>query len=174
MEGTPTKVEEWKDIKGYEGRYQISSFGRVKSLNYHGEHIERILKPEITPKGYLRIDLRKNGKKGKYLIHRLVAINFIENPNNYPQVNHKDEDKTNNKVENLEWCNNSYNCNYGTFREKVSKSSKRKREIICITTGKKFNSLIEAEKEYNIKYQNISECCRGKRKTAGGYRWKYK
>ena len=174
------QVEEWKDIKGYEGKYQVSSFGRVKSLNYHRSGKEQIMKQQPNHKGYLTVHFVDK----RFQVHRLVATAFLENPNNYPQVNHKDENKQNNRAENLEWCTNKYNCNYGTWKEKVSKANKgkiglrgsnspRANKVKCITTGETFNSLIEAEQKYNIKYQNISACCRGKKKTAGGYRWEY-
>ena len=167
-------MEEWRDIKGYEGKYQVSSHGRVKSLNYHREGKEKILKPEVLKKGYLRVDLHNGAKRNKIQVHRLVAEAFIDNPNNYPQVNHKDENKQNNHVENLEWCTNKYNANYGTKLEKISKGKNwRASKVECIETGEIFDSLIEAEEKYNIKYQSISACCRGITYTAGGYTWKY-
>ena len=164
--------EEWRDIKGYEGLYQVSNLGRVKSFNYRGhEGCIGILTPRLDGKGYEMVALYKEGKVRNTKVHRLVAQAFIPNPNNYPQVNHKDENKTNNDVKNLEWCTNEYNHNYGTRNERVGKSLSKK--VICITTGEIFNSMREACRKYNIHTGSMTECCQGKRKTAGGYKWKY-
>ena len=113
--------EIWKYIEGYEGLYEVSSYGRVRSLgqfvnhNYGGYAYRkgRILKPGLGSRGYLSVTLSKNGIQKNYSVHRLVAQAFIENPDNLPQVNHKDEDRTNNNVTNLEWCDAKYNVNYG-------------------------------------------------------------
>ena len=123
-------IEIWKNIQGYEGLYQISNLGRVKSLHYNKE---KILKPNKYGAGYYGVALSKNNKHKRYSIHRLVAIAFIPNPNNLPQVNHKDEDKTNNRVDNLEWCTNEYNMNYGTRNERAN-------EKISETVRKKFEN----------------------------------
>ena len=118
--------EIWKDIQGYEGLYQISNLGRVKSLeriiitnNGITKKIsEKILKPYLKGNGYYNIVLRKDSKTKCYFVHRLVAKEFIPNPDNLPQVNHKDENKLNNNVDNLEWCTSKYNNNYGTHNER--------------------------------------------------------
>ena len=117
-------MEEWKDIKNYEGLYQISSLGRVKSLpkeRNNGINNEIILKQCTDKKGYKRVNLYKNKKSTRVLVHRLVAEAFLNNPNNYPLINHKDENPNNNKVENLEWCTYKYNNNYGNRAKKFSK-----------------------------------------------------
>ena len=122
--------EIWKDIKGYEGSYQVSNLGRVKSLNYHRCGFERILEIDSSSQ-YETIMLYKNGSRTRFLIHRLVASAFIPNPNNYPVVNHIDEDKSNNRVDNLEWCTQQYNVNYGTGLDRLSgvlKGKKRSEE----------------------------------------------
>ena len=169
-------MEEWKDIAGYEGKYQVSNWGRIKSLNYKRSGKERILKLYNDKYGYKVINLHKNGKPKLYKIHRLVAITFIPNPNNYPVVNHKDENKANNYVDNLEWCTQKYNINYGTAQERISKSLKGKRtgsenptarKIKCITTGEIFECILDAERKYNIEHSSIIKCCRGKQKSAG-------
>ena len=162
--------EVWKDIKGYEGLYQVSSLGRVKSLpKYHFNYC-RILKPVKTA-GYLRVCLHKSFNQKDHLIHRLVAEAFIPNPANLPQVNHKDEDKNNNNVSNLEWCTSEYNMNYGTRLSKVSAPV-----IMCEKDGKvieEFNSISSAHKKYRYSTGSISECCNGKRNSAYGFIWKF-
>ena len=104
-------MEEWRDIQGYEGLYMVSNLGRVKSLNYHRTGKERIMKPSDNGHGYLFVVLCKDGKDKNCRINRLVAQAFLPNPDNLPEVNHKDENKYNNCVENLEWCDRSYNVN---------------------------------------------------------------
>lgn len=113
------EIEVWKDISGYEGIFQVSTFGRVRSVtrwinNCNGKYLKQgiIRRPIMDHKGYLQVGLSKDGIEKKRRVHRLVAETFIDNPNNYPQVNHKDENKTNNCVDNLEWCDNDYNCHY--------------------------------------------------------------
>ena len=114
-------MEEWRDIKGYEGRYQVSNLGRVRSLrDNHGNYREKIRATILNKEGYNYISLYKEGKIKMCLVHRLVAEAFIDNPNNYKEVNHKDENKQNNSVSNLEWCTAEYNCNYGTRNKRHS------------------------------------------------------
>lgn len=120
-------MEEWRDIKGYEGKYQVSNEGRVKSLNYHRQNLEQILRSTISSSGYCRVWLFDGKGIGKIeFVHRLVAKAFIPNPNNLPQINHKDENKLNNNVENLEWCtpfyNNTYNDRHLKAAPKIAKS----------------------------------------------------
>ena len=110
--------EIWMDINGYEGKYQVSTLGRIKSLKKN-----LIMKPMVATNGYLEACLWKDGKQKRYLLHRLVATHFIDNPNNYPEVNHIDEDKTNNYVNNLEWCTHLYNMNYGNVKEKIKNAN---------------------------------------------------
>ena len=116
----------WKDIEGYEGLYQVSNTGKVRSLNYKGTGKKKIWKYAITINTYKQIALYKNGEIKYYYIHRLVALAFIPNPNNYPVINHKDENPDNNAVWNLEWCTQEYNINYGNCRKKMSKAHKGK------------------------------------------------
>lgn len=111
--------ELWKDIPNYEGLYQVSNLGRVKSFRkstkYHCKN-EYILKPNIASHGYAEVTFYKNTIRHKFLIHRLVASAFVPNPDNLPQINHKDENRTNNTADNLEWCTAEYNNAYGTAR----------------------------------------------------------
>lgn len=180
-------MEIFRDIEGYEGLYQVSNLGRVKSL----EHIkggkcgsirpvrERILKTGKRS-GYPSISLCKNGKKKSLHIHRLVAQAFIPNPDNLPEVNHKDEDKTNNSVTNLEWCTYQYNNNYGTVKERQIKSHiglynnpKQSKPVVCIETGIIYQSMMEIQRQLGYNTGKICECCKGKRKTAYRFHWQY-
>ena len=117
-------VEEWRDIKGYEGLYQVSSLGRVKSLNYNHTKKEKVLDFKPNKYGYKVTYLYNNNERKPYSVHRLVAEAFIPNPNNYKEVNHKDENKSNNCVDNLEWCTAKYNSNYGTRNKRISDTNK--------------------------------------------------
>lgn len=123
-----TSEEQWRPIEGYERMYEVSNLGRVRSSDSYNRlgrlHLKgRILRPKIEPNGYLRATLFKEGKRKVFMIHRLVAQAFIPNPEGLPQINHIDEDKTNNRVENLEWCDGKYNMNYGTRTERGTKNS---------------------------------------------------
>ena len=122
--------EQWKPVvitKGgkvfdYTGLYEVSNEGRVRSLNYNRTNETKILKPEKNKCGYLRVGLSKQGKTQKFLVQRLVATMFIPNPQNLPEVNHIDEDKTNNRVENLQWCTREYNLKHGTRPQRYSEA----------------------------------------------------
>ena len=164
--------EIWKDIQGYEGMYQVSSHGRVRSFKWNRC---KILKTRKDKKGYTVVTLTKHSKNYVPKVHRLVAIAFIPNPNNLPQVNHKDEDKSNNNIDNLEWCTNEYNRNYGTRNERAIKKmiETKGRKIMCITTGEIFNTIAEASKKYNLPSSNLINCCKGINRLCGGMEWKY-
>ena len=115
--------EVWKDIDGYDGKYQVSNLGQIRSTHSGKKDRIIILKPMVQKNGYLYVALWKNNKKKNKLIHRLVALAFVDNPHNYPEVNHKDENKENNISGNLEWCEHIYNMNYGEVKEKISKGN---------------------------------------------------
>ena len=178
-------METWKDILGYENLYQVSDQGNVRSLEHKVKKgrggiyslPERKLKPAKNKFGYLYITLCKEGIRNRYFVHRLVAQAFIPNPDNLPYINHKDECKTNNRVDNLEYCNAKYNCNYGTHNEKLSKSLINNplisQAVVCIETGITYPSIMEVYRLFGFSQGHISECCIGKRKTAYGYHWKY-
>lgn len=144
-------MEEWKDIAGYEGYYQVSNLGRVRSLDrtvkkWDGEKVAKgiILKQSKNLRGYLFVELFRNGIGRINTIHRLVAGAFIKNPNNLSQINHKDEDKTNNKMENLEWCDSLYNARFGTRTLRAS-----------MKISKKVLVLTECGEEYG-RYDSVS------------------
>lgn len=174
--------EEWRPIKGYEGFYEVSSFGRIKSLPYtvnngrllrERKYKEKILTGYIDAHGYAYIKLAKrDGRQKTAKIHRLVAKAFIPNPDNLPQINHKDENKRNNRVDNLEWCTARYNLNYGSR----SKKYMRKVSMIDLETNKVikvFDSMKDVEKELKIGHSKVSCVCHGKRNSAGGYGWRF-
>lgn len=177
--------EIWKDIKGYEGIYQVSNLGRVKSLGRHEvvtgnprmkerARKEKLLTPQPNHKGYLCVVLMRDRKKIFTSVHRLVANAFIPNPNNLPQVNHKDENKTNNRAENLEWCTSYYNLTYGTAIERTHQ--KQRIQVAQVDTEgniiRIYNSAKEAYRITGISDGNINQVCKGRRIQAGGYKWK--
>lgn len=177
--------EIWKPIKGYEGWYEVSNLGRVRSLDRivtysDGKNYSlkgKMLKMHYCGSGYLQFILHKNGKTEHKYPHRLVAETFLPNPNNLPEVNHKDENKTNNCVDNLEWCDSKYNKNYGTAIQRMAEKKSKTVLKIDINTNEvieEYPSAMEAARKLNIYQGNISDCCRGKYKTAYGYKWKYK
>ena len=178
-------IEEiWKDVAGYRGLYQISNYGNLRSLvDKYGRKRVLLRKFQKNKKGYPQTRLYKNHTGKTIKIHRLVATTFIPNPHNYPMVNHKDEDKTNNCVWNLEWCDAKYNANYGSLSERkkiinINHPSKSKPvamfdnnwELLMI-----FPSCSEAERQTNISQSLISKVCRqpmGKF-HAGGKNWRF-
>lgn len=170
--------EVWKDVKGYEGLYQVSNLGRVRSLarkNLQGHTIkERVLVNAPFSHGYLVVSLCKNGKKKTALVHRLVAKAFIPNHENLPQINHKDEDKTNNRVENLEWCTILYNNTYNGRNKRIGK--KHEKPIYVITeSGHRycFGSARKACELFGLSSSAVSNCLLGKRKHHCGFTFKF-
>lgn len=188
--------EVWKDIPGYEGLYMVSNLGRVKRLPlgkqwpYRRTH-NNIRKPHVS-NGYCQVNLSKDNEVKWFSVHRLVAMAFIPNPNNYPQVNHKDENKLNNNVDNLEWCTQRYNNLWGTARDRQIKMRKlndpngeswkrtgRKLSTRVAMCKKKdgaiireFSSMTEASAQTGVNISTISNQCRGKIKTRRNYYWK--
>ena len=211
MKGTPTcllciyflvgrklvNMEEiWKDIKGYEKMYQISNYGRIKSLSrfinsckqyssigYYSK--EKIIKQSVSKTGYYICTLCKNGKTRTFKVHRLIAEAFIDNPNNLPIINHKDGNKLNNSIDNMEWCDYSHN-NKEAYKQGLKESNlkwivelnKRKRKKVNqydLNNNfiKQYKSVHEAENETKAHHVNIIKVCKGQRITAGGYKWRY-
>ena len=183
-------MENWKDIKDYKGFYQISDCGRIKSLardvyrqngTFHHHIKEKILAPALNSKGYQYVQLYKNGKRKLMLVHRLVAMAFIENPKNEPMINHKDENPLNNCVENLEWCDAKYNTNYGTGIARAVQNRRSykfgnapsAKAVFCVELNKTFDCVKRAGEELGIDRSAITKACKGKRKTAGKLHRRY-
>ena len=165
----------WRDIKNYEGRYQVNENGEVRSLNYNRSGKVQVLKQRENTDGYCQVKLYKNGIKKLYYVHRLVADAFIPNPDNLPQVNHKDENPRNNRLFNLEWCTNEYNLNYGT-RNQRSSSSRSKSVKQYSLDGifiDEYPSTHEVNRKLGFNQGLISAVCIGKYNQAYGYRWSY-
>ena len=156
-----------RDVKGYEGLYAVTSCGKVWSYKR-----KKFLKP-ISHRGYLIINLCKNGKIEQFFIHRLVAEAYIPNTDNLPMINHKDENKANNCLQNLEWCDAKYNNNYGTRMKRISE--KIKKPILQFDLEgnfiKEWLSATDVGREIQ---SNICMCLKGKKQTAYGYKWVYK
>lgn len=146
------KEEIWKPIEGYEGLYEVSNLGRVKSLNYKHTGQEKIMKTLLKRTGYCRASLRKDNISKDWSVHRLVANAFIENPENLPEVNHKDENPSNNCVENLEWCDHKYNVNYGTAIKRRAEKLSTPIKCLDLETNKTtyFSSINEAGKVLGV------------------------
>lgn len=190
----PFDFEEFRPIEGYENLYQVSSYGRVYSLIS-----KKFLKSKKDKDGYLIVGLSKDGERKFYSIHRIVATTFIENPSNLPQVNHRDENPSNNHLSNLEWCDAKYNNNYGTRTQRaISKRKtnqnwiasirkhlkaiheKKSKTVLQFTKQGEFvaeyHSAHEAERQTKIHNSHISSCCLDKKyhKSARGYVWRFK
>lgn len=183
-------METWKPIEGYEGLYEVSDLGNVASLNYRGTGTRKNLTPKVSNTGRLWVELVNRKKKKCFLIHRLVASAFIPNPNNYPQINHIDENPKNNRLENLEWCTGEQNIRAWLKNHPNARKSARKRKsgtpyrvnrnrqkIIQETLNgealKVWDYAIDIKHCLGFHTTSIWECCEGKRKTAYGYKWQY-
>lgn len=179
----------FKDIPGYENYYFADNNGNIyskdrlmtvynpkigKNFSYKKKGVK--LKPHKKKTGYYTVTLRKEGIGNEELLHRIIARTFIPNPNNLPQINHKDENKANNCVDNLEWCTGKYNYYYGSNLERIKNNQKVKsisQYRLDNSYVNSYKSINEAERATGIKHYNIISVCKGNRKTAGGYIWKY-
>lgn len=161
----------WKAIRGFEGLYKVSDMGEIKSLCAGRYKTEMIRKPVPDKDGYLTVNLKKNSKYYCRKIHRLVAEAFIKNPYGLPQINHIDENKTNNSASNLEWCDSKYNNNYGKHASSSNKPVFKLDE--CGNVLSAYRSIKEAGRANAIDPTLISPVLTGKRKHAGGFRWAY-
>lgn len=162
--------EIWKDIEDYEGLYQISNLGRVKRVK-----TGRILKGIKDTPGYLQVGLCKKGIRNAHRIHRLVAEAFIPNLDNKREINHIDEDKTNNSIDNLEWVTRKENINYGTRNERVSKAKSIPIIATNIKTGgvEEFYGINECARQLGLNPSSITKVLKGRYKQTGGYTFKY-
>ena len=186
--------EIWRDIEGYEGLYQVSNLGNVLSMNYRHLGYMKNLTPKVNNGGRLWVELMKDGVRRQFLIHRLVATAFIPNENNLPQINHKDENPKNNRVDNLEWCTHRYNMEYTMRRhpdrypgfngivprrpERCRKNGKRTAFPVNQLTKagelvRQWPNSVSVKLEMGWSDWSVSECCRGNRKTAYGFKWQY-
>ena len=163
--------EIWKDIKGYEGLYQVSNLGKVKRLVGKGCKKERIIKPNLV-RGYCQVRLSKDGTVKPLYLHRIIleAFNPVEGMDKL-DCNHRDENKENNCLNNLEWLSHKENLNYGTRNERAAATLSK--TVRCIDDKKIFPSMREASRQTGISNGNISQCCKGKRKSAGGLHWMF-
>lgn len=161
-------MEQWKWVSDFEGLYEVSNLGRVRGRR-------GCLKLCTQKNGYMFVTLYKNGKQHHSLVHRLVAQSFLSNPNMLPEVNHISEDKSDNTVENLEWCTHRYNHNYGTGHKRAAK--KQGRKVIQMTTNgevvKIHDSVRSAARSVNRGHKDIRNVCNGYRKTSCGYKWRF-
>ena len=172
--------EVWRPIPDYEGYYEASNMGRIRSVdryvkNYWGSTTflkSRIMVCYIAKTGYMQVKLSKNGVEKKPLVHRLVALTFLPNPLQLPQVNHIDGDKTNNNVTNLEWCTGSDNQLHS--RRILNRVCGMKRKpVICLENGKIYESVSHAARELKLYPKNIAKVCKGKYGKTGGMHFKY-
>lgn len=158
--------EVWRAIEGYEFIYQVSNLGNVRRVSD-----KRPLRPIETHYGYKRVALSKNGKRRMFAVHRLVAKEFVKNPKNLPEVNHKNENASDNRAENLEWCDHRYNVNYGTRMSRI------RREVQMLGDDgevlRTFRSQKEAAEEMGTSQGAISNACKGRQERAGGHRWRF-
>jgi hypothetical protein len=167
-------TEVWKDIEDYKGLYQVSNLGRVRSLDrvdMRGNHLKgKVLAFNLAGAGYIQVGLHRDGKVEQKLVHRLVSEAFLPNPDNLPEVNHKDEDKTNNNVSNLEWCTRLYNMTYGTLIERMAKANGSPVYVIT-SSGHRyyFDSIKKASRLLGLKDTGVHACLCGRQKNNPGY-----
>ena len=171
-------TEQWRtavyDGEVYEGLYKVSNLGKILSLNYRNSGKPDLLNPVEDKDGYLKVQLWKNGKSKNCIVHRLVAQTFIPNPEGKPEVNHIDEDKTNNRVENLEWKTHRDNINHGTRNERSAKTQSKK--VLQLTLSgdliREWPSTMECGRN-GFNHSAVVRCCNGKLKTYKGFLWMY-
>lgn len=182
------KKEIWKDIIGFEDLYEVSNLGNVRSkdriitckngvqINLKGKILPQYIFYGKGSKPRLRVNLSKNSKQYTKSVHRLVGEAFIPNPNNYPQINHKDEDPSNNNVDNLEWCTTEYNHNYGTRNTRQAKSLEKSINVYDLDHNyiNSFDSIKKCAEYYHLDNSAITKVCKGKNKSCGNMIFEYK
>lgn len=178
-------MEQWRDIDGFEGMYQVSDLGRVRSLErtvkmvrygkeYDMHHKGRILKTIVMKDGYESIQIFKDSKHHTYKVHRLVAKAFLPNPDNLPEVNHKDGNKCNNTSENLEWCTRGHNIRHAFKNGLIDKNNMTcNRKRVMRSDGIVFDSLTEAARASGACVGNVSKCCSGELRHTAGYGFQF-
>lgn len=178
-------MEQWKDIDGFEGMYQVSDQGKVRSVErtvkmkrggkeYDMHHKGRVLRATVSKDGYEAVQLTKDSKPYTFKVHRLVARAFLHNPDNLPEVNHRDGNKTNNTVSNLEWCTRSHNIKHAFERGLIDKQNmKFNRKKVVRSDGVIFDSLTEAADASGSHVSDVSMCCHGRLAHTGGYGFEF-
>lgn len=172
-------MEEWRDVVGYEGLYEVSNLGNVRSCEHftNGHHLmPRVLRQNLSNR-YLYVKLYKNQTKRSLRVHRLVALAFVPNPDGKPQVNHIDGNRFNNSASNLEWCTSSENMVHAIETGLFKPSTERtKKKVLQLSMDgeviKEWSSLTEAAKSLKLQVPNISHCCSGRIRSTGGYKWR--
>ena len=177
-------TEQWKtaiyDGIVYEGLYKVSNLGKILNLNYRNTGKSKLMTPSANTDGYFKVNLRKNGENKTCYVHRLIAQTFIPNPENKPEINHIDEDKTNNRVDNLEWKWHKDNINHGTHNERSAKTrtnGKKSKRVLQLSLDGELIREWESTQECGrngFSQSAVCNCCNGKRKSAYGYIWRYK
>jgi len=171
--------EEWRDVVGYEGLYMVSSFGRVWkngfTTNTNVRKRGHMVSSHKDENGYIRVDLTINKKTNNCQVHRLVASAFVDNPFQYNEVNHKDENPANNLATNLEWCSHKYNINYGGCRQRIGRANSRGVAMLTMNNERLtvFPSIRAAAIYIGKKPTSICAVCNGRAKSCGGYKWKH-
>lgn len=172
--------EIWKPIPGYEGYYEASSLGRIRSVDRYTHngwgsytyHKSQLMKCRIVSNGYAHVKLTKNGQRSEPLVHRIIAVVFLPNPFNLPQINHRDGNKANNAVSNLEWCTGSDN-QLHSRRILKRVCGKKRKPVICLETGIRYETAHHAARDMRLNPASIYYVCEGRNKHAGGFHFSY-